>query len=173
MINKRAFLTWWLGGLAIFAVSLVLHAPLAIEAVPGGILDHQAAPDAASVVAIQNAWDAEGLATRARIAMASDLLFIVVYSIGAIMGGRYYRNLFEGALHVIGWCAIAAGAVFFLTDFIETLLQFYQMMRFEGSDTLAWIASNMGPAKVVSFLASVGLLIVALIWEQVLQGQSK
>ncbi|MEM7700320.1 MAG: hypothetical protein AAF251_00140 [Pseudomonadota bacterium] len=173
MISKRAFLTWWLGGLAIFAISLVIHSALAIEAVPGGILDHQAAPDAASVIAIQSAWEDAGLANRARIAMASDLVFIVVYSIGAIMGGRYYRNLFEGALHVFGWSAIFAGVVFFLTDFIETLLQFYQMMRLQGSDTLAWIASSMGPAKVVSFLVSVGLLIVALVWERLLRGPSE
>lgn len=173
MISKRAFLIWWLGGLAIFAFSLTIHAPLAIEAVPRGILDHQAAPDAATVIAIQSAWEAAGLATRARIAMATDLLFIIVYSIGAIMGGRYYRNLFEGALHIIGWVAIAVGVTFFLTDFIETLLQFYQMMRSQGSDTLAWIASSMGPTKVVSFLASVGLLIVALVWERVLRKRAE
>lgn len=43
MSPKPRFLIWWLGGLAIFAVSLALHAPLAIEAVPRGILDHRAA----------------------------------------------------------------------------------------------------------------------------------
>ncbi|MEM7690448.1 MAG: hypothetical protein AAF291_15645 [Pseudomonadota bacterium] len=170
MSAKADFLVWWLAGLAIFAISLALHAPLAIDAVPGGILDHQAAPDAARVNAIQQAWQAAGVLDQARIAMAVDLLFIVVYSFGALKGGRYYRRWPGARLTALGWSATVAGSLFFVTDFIETLLQFYQALRFEGSDTLAAIASSMGPVKMVSFLASVGVLIIALVWERYAKG---
>ena len=110
MISKDYYMVWWLGGLAIFAISIMIHAPLAIEAVPGGILDHQAAANAA--------------------------------------------------------------AVFFFTDFTETLLQVFQLLRLEGSDTQAFIASAMGPAKVASFLASVGVIVIALIWDRLAKGAS-
>ena len=88
MLSKESYLIWWLGGLAIFAVSLMIHAPLAIEAVPGGILDHQAASDAGEVDRIQTAWRDAGLMTQARLAMASDLVFILVYSFGALRAGQ-------------------------------------------------------------------------------------
>jgi len=104
-VSKRAFLAWWLGGLAIFAFALWLHAPLAIEAVPGGILDHQAAPDAATVNSIQTAWRREGLWNQAAIAMIADLVFIGVYSVGSILGGMYFRAHAGGPVAALGWIA--------------------------------------------------------------------
>ena len=165
-MSKESYLTWWLGGLAIFAVSLMIHSPLAIEAVPGGILDHQAASNAARVNTIQSAWDEAGLMGQARMAMLSDLLFILVYSFGALNGGRYFRAKSHAGLVALGWIALLSATVFLITDFTETLLQVYQAVRFEGSDTLAFIASSMGPVKVASFLISFGVLIVALLWER-------
>lgn len=170
MVSKRAFLIWWLGGLAIFAVSLVLHSPLAIDAVPGGILDHQAAPDAATVNAIQSAWQDAGLIGQARLAMISDLIFIGVYGLGCLFGGLYYRASGSGALVTMGWIALAMGAVFLVTDYVETALQFVQLVQLEGSDTLAGIASSVGPLKVLSFLVAAAVLAVALVWERFVQG---
>ncbi|MEO1047980.1 MAG: hypothetical protein AAFW59_06590 [Pseudomonadota bacterium] len=166
MISKDYYLVWWLGGLAIFAISIMIHAPLAIEAVPGGILDHQAASNAASVDAIQTAWMKAGLIGQARFAMISDLVFILVYSFGALNAGRYFRAKPNGVLSALGWVAIAAASVFFLTDFTETLLQLFQLQRLEGSDTLAYVASLMGPGKVTSFLASFAVIAVAMMWER-------
>ena len=65
------------------------------------------------------------------------------------------------------------GVVFLFTDYVETALQFVQLIRFEGSDTLAGVASSMGPFKVLSFLVAAGVLIVALVWERFVQGSSK
>ena len=172
MLSKESYLIWWLGGLAIFAVSLMIHAPLAIEAVPGGILDHQAASDAGEVDRIQTAWRDAGLMTQARLAMASDLVFILVYSFGALRAGQYFRAKPSPALKALGWTAIIAASMFFVTDFAETLLQFYQAIRMEGSDMLSFIASSMGPAKVVSFLVSFGVIVIALIAQRVLKGSS-
>ena len=172
MISKDYYMVWWLGGLAIFAISIMIHAPLAIEAVPGGILDHQAAANAASVDAIQTAWREAGLLGQAQAAMFSDLVFILVYSFGALNAGRYFRAKPNRGLSALGWVAIAAASVFFFTDFTETLLQVFQLLRLEGSDTLAFIASAMGPAKVASFLASVGVIVIALIWDRLAKGAS-
>lgn len=166
MVSKKAFLIWWLGGLAAFAVSLALHAPLAIEAVPGGILDHQAAPDAASVNAIQEAWAAAGLLDQAWYAMVSDIVFIWIYSFGAFNGGRFFRAKATPTLRALGWIASVSAVIFFVTDFGETSAQISQLNRFEGSDALAGIASALGPAKVVSFLVSFGALAIALIVER-------
>ena len=173
MATKKSFLIWWLGGIAIFAISLTLHSPLAIEAVPGGILDHQAAPDAAAVNAIQGAWEEADLIGQARLAMISDLIFIGVYGVGCVLGGLDFKSRGSGALIVMGWIAAAMGVVFLFTDYVETALQFVQLIRFEGSDTLAGVASSMGPFKVLSFLVAAGVLIVALVWERFVQGSSK
>ena len=106
MASKKAFLIWWLGGLAIFALSIAIHSPLAIEAVPKGILDHQAAPDAASVNAIQQAWQEAGQIGQARLAMISDLIFIGVYGVGAVLGGVFYARSLNRALLTLGWIAL-------------------------------------------------------------------
>jgi len=166
MVSKKTFLIWWLGGLAAFAVSTTIHSGLAIAAVPGGILDHQAAPDAASVDAIQNAWEAAGLYGRARLAMITDLIFIGIYGVGCVLGGLYYRAQSGRVLALLGWVAAAMGVVFLFTDYVETILQFIQLLSFEGSDAMAGITSLMGPSKVASFLVAAGALLIALIWER-------
>ncbi len=171
MVGKKAFLIGWLGGLAVFAVSLTFHAPLAIDAVPGGILDHQAAPDAASVDAIQQAWETAGLTSQARLAMITDLIFIGIYGVGAALGGLYFRARDGWLLKALGLITLAAALVFLVTDYVETILQFIQLMRFEGSDTLAGIASKMGPAKVVTFLVALFGPILALILERFSYGK--
>ncbi len=165
-MTRDSWLAWWLGGLGLLVVSLFIHAPLAIEAVPGGILDHQSAGNAARVNAIQEAWAAAGLLDQARIAMAVDLVFIWAYSLAAMNGGRTFRDKENRTLSVLGWIALGSASIFFLTDLGETSAQVYQLNRFEGSDGLALIASSLGPPKLVSFFASLGALVAALLMER-------
>ncbi|MEM1196782.1 MAG: hypothetical protein AAGH57_11810 [Pseudomonadota bacterium] len=165
-MSRRLFLGWWLGGIAIFVVSIFLHAPLASEAVTGGIFDHQAAPDAASVDAIQQAWAEGGQAVLAGLAMITDLVFITVYSAGCVLGGLFYRAQTSLVRAVLAEMALVAGGVFFISDIGETIAQLVQLVQFAGNDQLARLASHLGPIKVVSFLVSFALLAIALLHER-------
>lgn len=156
---------WWVGGTLIFLVSILIHGPLAIPEVPGGILDHQAARNAAEVDSIQSFWAADDLIGAAQTAMISDLIFIVVYGVGAILGGGYFFTKYNSLLRSIGAAIAAAGAIFLVTDLVETSLQLVQLVRFAGDDALAGIASKMGPAKVATFLITFFGLLALLIAE--------
>ncbi len=59
-MTRTKVLLYWLIGLASFAMTLALHTPLILTAVPGGMLDHQAAGTAAEVDRIQAAWRSGG-----------------------------------------------------------------------------------------------------------------
>lgn len=156
----RAFLAWWLGGLVLFAFVLWLHAPLAIEAVPGGIGDHQAAGTAEEVDRIQREWRLAGMNNRAGIAMISDLVFIGVYAIGSFLGGRMLRASGGGVLRLIGDAVIAGAIVFGVTDYIETICQFVQLMQGRGSDALASTAATVQPVKIIAWIVTfVGILV--------------
>lgn len=165
-LSKKTFLAWWLSGLAIFALSIFLHSPLAIAGVSEGILDHQGAGSAARVEQIQQLWADAGLLTTARLAMQSDLIFIGVYGIGAVLAGAYYRASDARLLRVTGWVLALSGVVFLASDYLETLLQLVQLNRFEGDDRLAAIAAACGPYKVASFLVSFALVLIALAAER-------
>ena len=97
--------------------------------------------------------------------MISDLIFIVVYGIGAFLGGRYFYRNSNALLRSIGAAIAVAGLVFMVTDLVETSLQLVQLMQFAGDDTLAAIASNMGPTKVATFLFSFFGLLALLVTE--------
>ncbi len=166
-VSKRKFLCWWFGGIAAFAIAIWLHVPLITESVPGGIGDHQRAPDAATVNAIQTAWRADGLLGRARMAMFADLVFIGIYGIGCVLGGLYYRANEHLVLKIIGWTVLASGIVFLVTDYAETIAQVFQLLNFEGDDTLASLASTCRPPKMVSFIAAFIGLCLALVVERI------
>ncbi|NVE93823.1 hypothetical protein [Altererythrobacter lutimaris] len=163
MISKRSFLYWWIGGLIAFAITLYLHTPLVVEGVPGGILDHQAAPDAATVDAIQGAWREYGVMDQARIAMISDLIFIGIYGIGCVLGGLYFRRLSSVFVRALGWVALAGGVAFLITDYGETVSQLIQLTQGAGDDTLAGIASGLRPIKIASFIAAFVAILAGLI----------
>lgn len=170
MASKRAFMIWFFGGLAIFAVSIFLHAPLTVEGVPGGILDHQSAPDAATVDAIHAAWQAAGVYGQAKLAMVSDLIFIGVFGIGCVLGGQYYRRAAASSLRVLGWVALFSGIAFLITDYGETIAQIMQLQANAGRDGLASFASSLGPVKSLSWLGGFVSLIAALILERFKRG---
>lgn len=165
-VSKRTFLIWFFGGLAAFAFTLVLHIPLAIDAVPGGIAEHQSAPDAASVDAIHAAWIAAGVYGQAHWAMISDLVFIGIYGIGCVLGGLYYRSKSSIALRILGWFALISGAVFLLTDYGETAAQFIQLVQQSGSDSLAEFASTLRPIKMATWIGAFLAIVAALLVER-------
>ena len=161
-VSKRTAMIWWGGGLIAFAITIYLGMPLAIDAVPGGILDHQAAPDAAAVNAIQNAWQDDGLIDTARTAMISDLIFIGIFGIGCVLAGLYYRGR-DGFLRLSGWIALISGIVFLVTDYGETISQFIQVTRMQGDDQLANIASTLQPIKIFSWIVAFLAVLIALV----------
>lgn len=150
----RTFLAWWLGGLALFALVLWLHAPLAIAAVPGGIGDHQAAGSAAEVERIHAAWRAAGVYDTARTAMIADLVFIGVYTIGAALGGRVLRASGGGTMRLIGDAVLAGAIVFGVTDYLETVCQLVQLAQNQGSEALAATGSTVRPVKIIAWLVT-------------------
>ncbi len=165
MVSKRSFLMWWIGGLVAFAGAIALHAPLNIDAVPGGILDHQAAPDAATVDAIHTGWKDAGVFGQAMWAMISDLIFIVIYSYGAYLGGRYFLSKPDNLLRGLGWIVAIAAIIFLISDLGETGSQLIEVLNDAGSDTLALIASTLQGPKSVSFVVSFLCIAVALMLE--------
>lgn len=165
-VLRRSFLWAFWGGLAAFAVAIYLHIPLITEGVPGGIGDHQAAPDAATVNAIQNSWRRDGLWNQAALAMIADLIFIGIYGVGCVLGGLYFRTLEQRLLRILGWVALVSGIIFLATDYGETIAQIIQLWSFKGDDLLARLASTLQPIKTVTFLSALLAVIVALIMER-------
>lgn len=166
MVTKRAFVFWFFGGLAAFAVAIWLHLPLAVEGVPEGIAEHQRAPDAATVDAIHAAWQAAGVYDQARIAMIADLIFIGIYGIGCVLGGLHYRGSEKSVLKALGWIALLSGVVFLVTDYGETIAQFIQLQAGVGDDGLANLASTLRPPKMLTWTSAFLSLVVALLIER-------
>jgi len=165
-LTKRTAVIWWVAGLIAFAITIGFHLPLVTEGVPGGMAEHQSAPDAATVDAIQQSWRSDGLWNAAAIAMITDLIFIGIYGIGCVLAGIYYRGK-GGILSLLGWGALASGAVFLVTDYGETIAQFIQLMRFAGDDDLASFASTLRPIKMFTWTSGFVTVLAALIVDRV------
>lgn len=166
MTGKRAFLIWWIGGLGAFAMTVWLSSALVIADVPGGILDHQSAGDAAGIDVIQHAWRDSGLIGRALVSMAADLIFIGTYGIGCVLGGRYFRQAGGRFLQGLGLAIAWAGTLFLLSDYGETIAQAIQLYRFAGDDTLAGLAALLQPVKALSFVFTFVAVLAALALER-------
>ncbi|MBK6706108.1 MAG: hypothetical protein IPG54_00915 [Sphingomonadales bacterium] len=69
-------------------------------------------------------------------------------------------------LRKLGLAIIAVAALFCLTDYIETVSQFIQAMRFEGNDALAGLAAAVRPVKTVAFLVTFTGLLAALLFRR-------
>ncbi len=152
--GRKTALRWFWGGVAAFIVAIALHIPLFTDGVPGGIGDHQKAPDAATVNAIQQSWAADGLIGLARAAMISDLIFIGIYGAGCVLAGLHFRSSERYWPSLFGWIALFCGAIFIASDYGETIAQFMQLVRFRGDDTLAQFASGLRPLKINTFIAA-------------------
>jgi hypothetical protein len=166
MSLKRAFLWGWIGGLVAFAIVIALSLPLAIPAVPHGITDHQAAGNAAGVDRIQHAWEAAGLYGQARIAMIGDLVFIGIYGIGSVLGGRWFAQSQSQRVRLLGLTILVAAMVYLATDYAETISEFVQLVHQSGDDILALVAATARPIKVASWLVSFFAIILALVLDR-------
>ena len=162
MSLRKSFALFWWGGLALFALVIALGLPLEANGAPG-IVDHQAAGSARAVNAIHAAWAAESNLGQARMAMLADLVFIGVYSIGLMLGGWYFWRTGTGAIALLGLVALAAGAVFLVTDYGETIAQFIQLMRERGGDRLAVLAATLQPPKIAAWIAGTLAIVLAFI----------
>ena len=167
-VSKRTAMIWWVGGLVAFAITIYLGLPLAIETEPGGILDHQAAPDAATVNAIQTDWDNAGLIPTARMAMMSDLIFIGIFGTGCVLAGMHYRKREASILRFSGWIALLAGVIFIAADYGETISQFVQLNRMAGDDQLAHVASTLRSPKIIAWIVAFASVLIALIADRFL-----
>ncbi len=163
MTRKKAFL-FWLSGVIVFIITLALHAPLILTAVPGGILDHQAGGTGAEITRIQAAWRAAGVGDQAIVAMSADLAFIVIYSAMSIIAGRYLLGGERAAIKRTGLIVIAAAAVFFVTDIIETSAQLIQLLNGNGSDGLAGLAAAVRPIKIAAWIVTFVGVIAGFLW---------
>ncbi|ABC63574.1 hypothetical protein [Erythrobacter litoralis] len=165
MVSRKRFLMFWVGGLIAFVVALALHMPLTLETVSEGIVDHQTATTAARVDFIQGEWAEAGVYRTALTAMISDLVFIMLFSVGSFLGGLYFLRVGTGALRTIGLATVFAAIVFFLSDSVETTLQIQQLAAGAGDDTKAAIAAAMHYPKLVSWIACFILPLNGLILE--------
>lgn len=161
--DERTFWRFWLGGLAMLALMALKNPALSTPFSPGGILDHQAASSAVAVDAIQHAWASQGMLTLARISMVIDLIFIAVYTRGALAGGLFFRSNENALLRRLGLLIVIAAILFCIADYTETISEFVEVMTFRGNDILALIHSTAQPIKSVTFLVTLTGLLTALV----------
>ncbi|MBK6411985.1 hypothetical protein [Sphingopyxis sp.] len=160
---EQSFWRFWLGGLLILAIMIAMNPLFVNDVSPGGIRDHQSAGSAMRVDAIQAAWRAAGVMDIAQWAIALDLVYIAIYSFGAYCGGQMFHAAQQPALRRLGWMIIAAAIIVGVADYIETICQFIQALRFAGDDRLAEIAAAAQPIKSTAFLISLFGIITALV----------
>ncbi len=165
LMTWRKFWLIWLTGWGIFAMLVLGNDALITDIVPRGIVDHQAAGNAARVDEIHASWAAAGALGAARWGMIFDFVFITFFWIGGVIGGRIlWRDAREPRLKKLGLLAILGFFLFGLTDYIETGAQLAQLLMMQGSDLLAATAALMQPIKSLSFIVASVLLIAGLIW---------
>ena len=160
---EQRFWRFWLGGLLLLAIMIAMNAWFVNDVSPWGIRDHQSAGTAARVDAIQSAWQSAGVLGLARLGIAIDLIYIATYSFGAYSGGRLFGQTEHPALRRLGWIIVAVAVILGVTDYLETICQFIQILTFEGNDLLAGIAATAQPIKSVAFLISFFGILVALV----------
>ncbi len=168
----RLFAIFWPTGLLFFVLAIMLSLPLTITAVPGGILDHQAAGTAAEVDRIHRAWHEAGVYRMAGMAMVADLVFIGIYALGCFFGGCAILYRAKGMLRPIGIMVCLSAIIFCVTDYGETIAQYLQYSRGAGELKLAAFAADMQPIKMVSFLAATIGVIAGLLLTRFTQART-
>lgn len=159
---ERRFWRYWLAGILLLAVQVVMNVWLMTDVSPLGISDHQAAGSAARVDAIQTGWKASAVMGLAIFSMMLDCLFIGVYSWGAFAGGRLFASSRSALLSRLGKVIAIAAMGFCVTDYTETISQLVQAIHGQGSDNLAHIAATVRPVKTILFLVTFFGLLMAL-----------
>ena len=165
LFTWRKFWIFWLAGWALFIGIIVTNGSLITEAAPGGIVDHQDAATAETVNAIQQSWAEIGRLGFAKWSMITDLLFIGLFSIGGIIGGRLiWQHAHSPSLKKLGLLVMLSYFLFGFFDYAETISQFIQLIQNTGSDALAAIATAVKPPKVITWIVGTVGLIIALVW---------
>lgn len=162
MSETKPKLKWWLLGLGVFAVVILLGIVLR-QSSDFGIVDHQVAATAERVNEIQANWRSSGVRGLAILAMAGDLVFIGIYSYGAWMAGRSLTVGQSGLVRALGSLVVVAALVFCVTDYAETVLQFVQLVSEQGSDAMAGVAATVQPWKVAAWLFTFFGVLAALV----------
>ncbi|MFM2020653.1 MAG: hypothetical protein RJB02_361 [Pseudomonadota bacterium] len=160
--QEKTFWRLWLGGLLLLAVMIAINPSLSNEVAPFGISDHQAAASAAKVNLIQQQWQADGVLWLAQTSMAIDLIFIVIYGIGAATGGQMLRGHASPRVRRLGNVVLGAAVVFIVSDYSETICQFIQLLEGQGTDSFAALAAAARPIKSIAFMITLSALPVAL-----------
>ena len=161
MTEEKTPLKLWLAGLGIFGVFIVLGM-LAGDASQYNIVDHQAAGTADMVNTIQADWRANGLRNAVIYGMIADFVFIAVYGWGSFVAGRSFYQSGNRLVRILGGSVAAAAIVFLISDYLETILQFIQMLRDEGVDWMAATAATAQPIKFAAFYVTFFGVIAAL-----------
>ena len=157
---ERRFWTFWLLGILLLAVQIVMNVWLVTDASPSGISDHQMAGNAARVNIIHAGWTEAGLMDLAVYSMELDLIFIGVYAWGAFAGGRMFAASPHAVQKRLGKIIMLAAIGFAITDYAETISQLAQAAVTSGNDNLAIIAATVRPIKMILFLVTfLGVLI--------------
>lgn len=165
LANWRNFWILWLTGIAIIVVLVSQNERLVTDVAPQGMVDHQLAATAQRVEAIHDSWRAAGAMGFFKIAILFDLLFIVLYSVGGVIGGLLVRRgARSGLLKALAGLAVLAYAAFGILDFTETLCQAIQGFLTGGNDALASTAATAQPPKMFAFFVGFPSLVAALIW---------
>lgn len=136
----------------LLVVLLVANVGLMMDGSPMGVVDHQSAGTAANVNAIQLGWQQAGKLTYAKANMLGDLIFIGIYSFGALCGGLLMRADERLMVKLVGGFVILAAVVFCITDYVETIAQVIQLFRMQGADNLAQIVASVGATKTAAFV---------------------
>lgn len=159
---ERRFWRYWLAGILLLALQIVLNVWLVNDVSPLGISDHQAAGSAMRVDAIHAGWQASGVMKLALSSMILDCLFIGVYSWGAYAGGRLFESGQNALLSRLGKIITVAALGFCAADYAETISQLVQAIRGQGIDSLAYVAATVRPVKTIAFLVTFFGLLMAL-----------
>lgn len=169
---ERNFWRYWLVGLLLLAVMVAMNPWFSGDVSPWGMRDHQSAGTALRVDAIQGAWQAQGVLGLARLAIFIDLIYIAVYSFGAYCGGRMFAGSLKPTQKRLGWLIAASAIVLGIADYAETICQFVQAIRFQGSDVLAGIAATAQPVKSLAFLTTFFGILIALFLRRMTRGNA-
>ncbi|MEM1053418.1 MAG: hypothetical protein AAGI28_15120 [Pseudomonadota bacterium] len=162
-MDDKVSVRFWLVGVLVFLAVTTITSTVTQGDVTLGIVDHQAAGTAARVDEIQAQWRDGGVRNLAIAAFVADLAWIWIYALGGYLAGKGFATKRTGLLRGTGLVICVAAIVFGITDYIETILQFIQMLRDAGSDWMAGVAAFMQPIKIVAFIVVFLGVILSLI----------
>ncbi len=163
MMDEKQAWRVWITGLVLFAITVALSVTVTRNGVTLGITEHQQAGTAVRADEIQAAWNTAGVRGNAMAAMLADLVFIGVFAWGSYLLGRVFSGAANGLIRVIGLVVVTSAIVFGLTDYIETILQFTQLLLDKGSDWMAGTAATVRPVKILTFCIAFFGIMLALV----------